>query len=161
MQRTHAHTQKTLKPKSVFAQWNNLIKKKIFSIIIHISVLRKSSLRDYWNLRPIIHTPYAASVGMSWDRFLVLLTLFHLNNSDTKAARGQQGYDPLFKIRPVTETLITKFQDIYTPAEQPSMRQYANFEGIYSFMFISKECPTNMGQKCLNFVRQKAAMSAT
>jgi hypothetical protein len=61
-------------------------------------MLRKSSLQDYWSLRPIIHTPYVASVAMSRDRFLALLTIFHLNNNDAKAARGQPGYDPLFKI---------------------------------------------------------------
>jgi hypothetical protein len=50
-----------------------------------MSVLRKSSVRDYWSLRPIIHTPYAASVGISRDRFLALLTMLHLNNNDGKA----------------------------------------------------------------------------
>jgi hypothetical protein len=59
-----------------------------------MSVLRKSSLRNYWSLRLIIHTPYAASVGMSQDRFLALLTMLHLNNNDAKAARGQPGHDP-------------------------------------------------------------------
>ena len=106
-----------LKPKSVFAQWNTVSLqeiKKFFSIIIHMSVLRKTSLRDYWNLRLIIRTPYAASVGMSWDRFLALLTMLHLNNNDAKAARGQTGYDPLFKIRPIIDTLMTKFRDVYT-----------------------------------------------
>jgi hypothetical protein len=44
--------------------------------------------------------------------------MFHLNNNDAKAARGQLGYDPLFKIRPVIDILITKFQDVYTPEEQ-------------------------------------------
>ena len=79
-----------------------------------MSLLCKSSLRDYWSSHPIIHTQYASSVGMSRDRFLALLTMFHLNNNDAKAARGQPVYDPLFKIRPVIDTLITKFQDIYT-----------------------------------------------
>jgi hypothetical protein len=55
---------------------------------------------------------------MSWDRFLALLTMFHLNNNDVKAARGQPGYDLLFKIWLVTETHITKFQDVYTLEEQ-------------------------------------------
>jgi len=58
----------SLKPKSVFAQWNTASLqeiKKFFSVIIHMSVLRKSSVRDYWSSRPIIHTPYAGSVGMS------------------------------------------------------------------------------------------------
>jgi len=96
----------SLSPKSVFALWNTVSLqeiKKLFAIIIHMSMLYKSSLWDYWSLRPIIHTPYAASVGMSRDRFLTILTMFHLNN-DEKAARGQPGYDPLFKIRPVIDT---------------------------------------------------------
>ena len=83
-----------------------------------MGVLRKSSVRDYWSSRPIIHTPYAASVGMSRDRFLTLLTMLHLNSNDAKAARGQPDYDPLFKIRPIIDTLVTKFQDVYTPEEQ-------------------------------------------
>jgi len=83
-----------------------------------MSMLCKSSLRDYWSWRPIIHIPYAVTVGMSQDRFLALLTMFHMNNNDAKAARGHPGYDPLFKIWPVIDTLITKIQDVYTLAEQ-------------------------------------------
>jgi hypothetical protein len=55
---------------------------------------------------------------MSRDRFLAILTMFHLNNKDEKAARGQPGYDPLFKISPVIDTLTNKFRDVYTPEEQ-------------------------------------------
>ena len=65
---------------------------------------------------------------MSWDRFLALLTMFHLNNNEVKAVIGQPGYDPLFKIRPVIDTLITKFQDVYTPEEQLTIN-----EAIYPF----------------------------
>jgi hypothetical protein len=50
-------------------------KKKIFSIIIHMNVLHKSSLRYYCSLRGIIHTTHAVSVQMSWDRLLALLTI--------------------------------------------------------------------------------------
>ena len=88
-----------------------------------MNVLRNSSLRDYWSLHPIIHTPYAVSVGMSRGRFLTLLIVFQLNNNDAKAARGQPGYGPLFKIQPVIDTLITKFQDVYTPGEQLTINE--------------------------------------
>ena len=74
-------------------------------------MLCKSSLQDYCSFHPIIQTPYADSVGMSQDRFLKLLTVFHLNNTDAKAARCQPDCDPLFTIWPVIDTLITKFQD--------------------------------------------------
>jgi len=91
-----------LTPKSVSAQFNTVSLqeiKKFFAIIICMSMLQKSFLQDYWSLRPIIQTPYAASVGMCQHRFLTLLTMFHLNNNDAKAARGQTG-----KIRLVIET---------------------------------------------------------
>ena len=107
----------SLSPKSVFALWNTVSLQKIktfFAIIIHMSVLHKSSPWDYWSSRLIIHTQYAASVGMSRDRFFAILTMFHLNNNGAKAARGQPGYNPLLKIRPVIDTLITKFQDVQT-----------------------------------------------
>jgi len=103
-----------LKPKSVFAQWNTVSIQeisKLFLIIIHMSMLCKSSLQDYWSFQPVIQTPYGASVGMSRDRFLKLLTMFHLNNNNAKGARCQPDYDPLFTIWRVIDTLITKFQD--------------------------------------------------
>jgi hypothetical protein len=82
-----------------------------------MSILRKSFMWDYWSLRPIIQTPYAASVGIFWDRFLLLLTMFRLKNNNAKAATGKPDCDPLFKIRPVIDTLITKVQDVYTLEE--------------------------------------------
>jgi len=42
----------SLSPKSVFALWNTVSLheiKKFFAIIIHMNVLHKSSLRDYWS----------------------------------------------------------------------------------------------------------------
>jgi hypothetical protein len=136
-----------LKPKSVFAQWNAVSIQdidKLFSIIIHMSMLCKSSLQDYWSFYPLIQTPCAASVGMSWDTFK-LLSVFHLNNSNAKAGRCQPDCNPLFTIWPVIDTLITKFQ--YNKNRTKSwltMRQYAHFKGIYSFVFVSKESLTNI-----------------
>jgi len=33
------------------------------------------------------------------------------------------GYDPLFNLRPVTDTLITKFQDVYTMEKQLTINE--------------------------------------
>jgi hypothetical protein len=41
-------------------------------------------------LHPIIQIPHAASVGMSQDRFLALLTMFYLNNSNARQLRDSQ-----------------------------------------------------------------------
>ena len=136
------------KPKSVFAQWNTVSLQEIktfFLIIIHMSVLCKSSLQDYRSLHLIIHTLYAASIGLSRGRFLVLLTVFHLSNNEANAGRVQPGCDLLFKIRPVIDTLITKFRmSTHRNNSWLLTRQYARFEIVYSFVFISKENPINM-----------------
>ena len=123
-----------------------------------MSMLHKSSLQDYWSSHLIIHTPYAASVGMSRDRIFAILTMFHLNNNDAKAARGQPGYDPLFKIRPVIDPHITKFQDVYTPEEQLTIDEaICPFRGRIFFHVYIKGKPHKYGIKSLNFVGQKAA----
>jgi hypothetical protein len=99
---------------------------------------------------------------MSRDRFLAIMTMFHLNNNDAKAARGQPGYDPLFKIRPVIDTLITKFQDVYTPEEQLTIDEaICPFRGRIFFRVYIKGKPHKYGIKMFELVRQKAATSTT
>ena len=121
-----------------------------------MSVLRTSSLRDYWSLWLIIHTLHAASVGMSRDRFLALLTMFQLNNY-AKAARGQPGYDPLFKIRPVIDTLITKFQDNYTPEEQLTINEaMCPFRRHIFFHVYIKGKPHKNGMKMFELCEAKS-----
>ena len=94
----------------------------------------------------IIQIPNAASVGMSQDRFLALLTMCYENNNDAKAARGQPDYDTLFNIWPVIDTLYTKFQDIYTPEEQLTIDDaLCPFQGCIFFHVHIKGKPHKYG----------------
>jgi hypothetical protein len=149
-----------LTPKSVFSRWKNISMqeiKKFFAVIIHMSLLRKPTMRDYWSLCPIIRTQYAPSVGMFRDRFLAIMTMFHLNNNDGKAARGQPGYDPLFKIRPVIDTIITKLQDIYTPEEHVTIDEaVCPFWGRIFFRVYIKGKPHKYGLKIFELSEAKS-----
>jgi hypothetical protein len=53
-------------------------------------------------------------IVVSW----CLARLKQNGKSWTEAARGEPHYDPLFKIWPVIDTLITQFQDVYSPEEE-------------------------------------------
>ena len=120
-----------------------------------MSRLRNSSLQ-YWSLQLIIDTPYTA-VGMSRDRFLALLTMFQLNNNDAKAPRGQLGYDPLFKIPPVIDTLITKFQGICAPEEQLALNEaMCPFRGHIFFHVYIKGKPHKYGIKMFELCEPKS-----
>jgi hypothetical protein len=94
---------------------------------------------------------------MSRDRFLALLTMFHLKNNDAKAAREQPGYDPLFKIQPVIDTLITKFQDVYTPEEQLTIDEaICPFRGCIFCRVYIKGKPHKYGIKMFELCEAKS-----
>jgi len=84
--------------------------------------------------------------------------VFHLNNNEAKAAREQSGHDPHFKIRPVLDTLITKFQDVCTPEEQLSIDKTIYHLRGYILVYI-KGKPLRYGIKLFELVRQKEATS--
>jgi len=83
--------------------------------------------------------------------------MFHLNDNDAKAARGQPGYDPLFKIRPEIDTLITKFQDVYTPEEQLTIDEaICPFPGRIFFRVYIKGKPHKYGIKMFELCEAKS-----
>jgi hypothetical protein len=91
--------------------------KVFFTVIIHMCLVRKPYLCDYWRTDQIIQTAYTKSVGMSCDRFMAILILLLLNDNENRVARCQPGYDPLFKIQLVLKNLTEKFQIIRAPDE--------------------------------------------
>jgi hypothetical protein len=82
--------------------------------------------------------------------------MFHLNNNNANAARGQPGYDPLFKIQPVTDTLVTKFQDVYTPEEQLTIEAICPFRGRIFFRVYIKGKPHKYGIKMFEVCEAKS-----
>jgi hypothetical protein len=46
---------------------------------------------------------------------MAILTMLHINDNENHVARGQPGYDPLFKIQLVLKNLTKKFQIVYSP----------------------------------------------
>jgi hypothetical protein len=69
--------QDPLKPKSVYAQWTEISIYEIkifFAVVIHMCLVKKLLLRDYWTAGLVLHTDYATRVWMSQDQFLAILT---------------------------------------------------------------------------------------
>ena len=58
---------------------------------------------------------------MSRNRFLLILKYLHFNNNAHHVPRGQEGYDPLFKIRPVYDYIRQRFGEVYQPEQQLSL----------------------------------------
>ena len=72
----------------------------------------KTRIEDYWSKSWPFATKAFSSI-MSRNRFQLMLHFLHLNDSKFCRKRGQQGYDPLYKIRPLMDGLLDRFKNCY------------------------------------------------
>ncbi len=85
------------------------------------------NIEDYWSTDETICTPFIPKY-MSKDRFLLLLSHLHFTDNEAAVPRGEMGYDPLYKLRPVISHFQMAFSDIYSP------ERYVSFdEGTCAF----------------------------
>ena len=49
------------------------------------------------------------------------MKFFHLNDNSQYISKGEPGHDPLYKLRPFLDPLITNFKDAYTPGRELSV----------------------------------------
>ena len=87
---------------------------------IAMGMLRLPQIRDYWATNNILATPWFPSI-MSQDRFLSILRFLHLADSTKQKKQGEQGYDPLFKVRALIDHLSAVFQQYYQSLRQLSI----------------------------------------
>ena len=83
-------------------------------LLLSMSLVVKPRLRDYWNIKDRLQrTPGFAEV-MSRDKFFACLRFLHFADNTKAKARGEPGYNPLFKIEPVLNFLNEAFAYFYT-----------------------------------------------
>ena len=117
-------------------------------MIIHMSLVKKPRIRDYWSTTPIYDSHYASSLHMSRDRFSAILTMLHLNNNESYVPRGNPGHDPLHKVRPIVDHLFKQFSEQYIPLEQLTIDEgICGFRGRVRFRVFIKGKPEKYGIK--------------
>ena len=85
---------------------------------------------------------------MSSRRFELLLKFLHLNDSRKQPARGQPGYDKLYKVRPLLDKVVRNFQSCYSPTENLSIDEsMVGFKGRLAFLQYMPKKPQKWGMK--------------
>lgn len=116
-------------------------------ILIHMGVVRKSSISDYWSMELFIATPFAATI-LSRDRFKAILSMLHFNDNSSYIPIGQDNHDPLHKVRPVFEYLQTQFQEVYVPSKNVAVDEaMCAWRGRLRFKVYLKDKPNPWGIK--------------
>ena len=85
---------------------------------------------------------------MKRDRFSLILRFLHLNDNRHYKKKGEDGHDPLFKLRPFLEPLIVQFQKSYTLSKEVCVDEtMIGFKGRLSFIQYMPKKPTKWGMK--------------
>ncbi|UYV61213.1 PGBD5 [Cordylochernes scorpioides] len=140
-----------LNPRGLLAKWKavSIAELKIFlAIIIHMSLVVKPRLREYWSNHIGMRTAFCKSTGMARERFEAILSMLHLNDNMLYIPHGQPGYDPIYKIRTLFDSLVNKFRTWYSPDEKLTIDEaICPFRGRVHFRVYIKGKPHKYGIK--------------
>lgn len=87
--------------------------KKFLGLLILMGQTKKSHWRDYWSTDPLVEAPIFPKT-MSRMRFEQILTFFHLSDNSLNTSNE----DRLYKIKPLLDYFLPKFQSLYVPKQQ-------------------------------------------
>jgi hypothetical protein len=84
-----------------------------YFIAIHIlmGIHRLPDLSHYWSTDPLLGVS-AVSQLMSKTRLKKLTENIHYNNNSKAVPRGEAGYDPLHKLRPIIDALNSRLKEV-------------------------------------------------
>ena len=88
------------------------------NVMMGIHVLPQ--LDNYWSSDDYLGVRGIMAV-MSRSRFKKITQYFHINDNTTAVARGERGYDPLHKIRPLLSATSNSFARRYSPGRDLSI----------------------------------------
>ncbi|XP_052275932.1 piggyBac transposable element-derived protein 4-like [Dreissena polymorpha] len=115
------------------------------NILMDINQLPNAEM--FWSSNPFINTAGITNT-MKCNRFQKLVQYFHVADWSTEPGRGEPGYNKLFKVRPVMETVSRTFQDIYTFNKEVSIDEaMIAFTGRISFRQYMPAKPIKRGIK--------------
>ena len=97
-----------LSPRSKFRTWKNVTVNEMtrfLAITIHIGIVKKPRIVDYWLKIPVPQTTFASKL-MKCDRFQAILSFFHLNDTTSYVPFNNSNQDLLHKLRRLIDHLI-------------------------------------------------------
>ena len=85
---------------------------------------------------------------MSSRRFELLMSFFHLNDSEKQPPHGSPDFDKQFKIRPLLNKIVNSFMSIYVPHQHIIVDEtMIGFKGRLAWVQYMPKKPTKWGIK--------------
>ncbi|GFO04045.1 PiggyBac transposable element-derived protein 4-like [Plakobranchus ocellatus] len=141
---------KTLSPRSRFQQWMEVTVGEMWAflgLIVAMGLIVIENMAEYWSLHDIYRLPFFSSV-MVKDRFLLILSFFHVADNERQAPKDDPGYDPIYKIRTWVEALNRNFGRTFSPRKNIAIDEaMVAWRGPLSFRVYNPDKPDKFGIK--------------
>ena len=155
----HLRNRENVKPNARMNLWyetsaNEI--KQFLGLTLNMGIVEKPSIRSYWSTDSLIETPIFHKT-MSRDRYLNLLTFFHITDNEQAVPRGHDDYNPLFKVHSFKQTLQRRFRTIYTPEQHIAIDEgMVPWKGRLSFRQYLPNKPDKFGIKLYQLSESKS-----
>ena len=121
--------------------------KKFLAVCLHMGLVRKPKITDYWSIHAGTHSSYAPQI-MPREQFTSILKFLHVNNNAAYIPHGEKNHDPIHKIRPFLTHLQHTFAEVYSPERNVCVDEaMCPFKGRSRFRVYMKDKPTRWGFK--------------
>ena len=117
--------------------------KAFVGVLLLMGIHQLSCLADYWSTHNYLGVPSIAAVFPA-NRFNHLLASIHFNDNNSAAKpRGHPGYDKLYKVRPIVDSILQKCLSLYKPHWENSIDEaMVGFKGRSSLKQYVPNKPT-------------------
>ena len=141
-------TRTTLTPHARAHKWTPVTAEELerfLGLVLLTGIIdKKGRIADYWSTKPPLQTPFFNQT-MPRDRFQLISSFLHFNDND---ALPSDCTDKLYKIRPIFETLVEKWRELYAVGEHIAIDEgMLKWRGRLSFRVYNKDKPTKYGIK--------------
>ena len=102
------------------------------SLLLLTGIIQKPEIDHYWSTDPLLKSSIFSET-MARNRYQTTMEFLHFNGNSNYNP-NEPARDKLYKIRPVMEYLVHRFQTMYTPEKNLSIdEELLLFKGRYIF----------------------------
>ena len=106
-----------------------------------MELVKKPQIAGYWSMDPVTSTPFFGSV-LSRNRFEIILKFLHLADNSQAKKKGEEGYDPLYRLREMMTLYQERCEEVYVPDRQLSLDEGSMlWKGHLSFVVYNPNKP--------------------
>ena len=140
----------SLPPHSRLRAWKDTNEdelKLFFALVIAMGLVVKPTLEDYWSLDEVLETPFFGTV-MTRNRFELIFKFLHAADNEKAKKRGEDGYDPVYRIREMNNRYLDRCRNVYVPERDLALDEATMlWKGHISYRVYNPKKPAKFGVK--------------